>query len=94
MKNRAVSGTRTRDPRLGKPMLYQLSYYRRNLDKFTKNLTFATTRGENKQNLSGDKSFFTFSRLIFGNAFQQTRFENKERTRCSNKNYGIKQQDN
>ena len=26
--NRAVSGTRTRDPRLGKPMLYQLSYYR------------------------------------------------------------------
>ena len=25
---RAVSGTRTRDPRLGKPMLYQLSYYR------------------------------------------------------------------
>ena len=25
----AVSGTRTRDPRLGKPMLYQLSYYRR-----------------------------------------------------------------
>ena len=30
MKNRAVSGTRTRDTRLGKPMLYQLSYYRRN----------------------------------------------------------------
>ena len=30
MKNRAVSGTRTRDPRLGKPMLYQLSYYRKN----------------------------------------------------------------
>ena len=25
---RAVNGTRTRDPRLGKPMLYQLSYYR------------------------------------------------------------------
>ncbi len=25
---RAVSGTRTRDPWLGKPMLYQLSYYR------------------------------------------------------------------
>ena len=25
----AVNGTRTRDPRLGKPMLYQLSYYRR-----------------------------------------------------------------
>ena len=25
---RAVDGTRTRDPRLGKPMLYQLSYYR------------------------------------------------------------------
>ena len=24
----AVNGTRTRDPRLGKPMLYQLSYYR------------------------------------------------------------------
>ena len=25
---RAVSGARTRDLRLGKPMLYQLSYYR------------------------------------------------------------------
>lgn len=25
---RAVNGTRTRDPRLGKPMLYQLSHYR------------------------------------------------------------------
>ena len=25
----AVNGTRTRDPRLGKPMLYQLSYYRK-----------------------------------------------------------------
>ena len=25
---RAVSGTRTRDPQLGKLMLYQLSYYR------------------------------------------------------------------
>lgn len=25
---RAVGETRTRDPRLGKPMLYQLSYYR------------------------------------------------------------------
>ena len=25
---RAIDGTRTRDPRLGKPMLYQLSYYR------------------------------------------------------------------
>ena len=24
----AAYGTRTRDPRLGKPMLYQLSYYR------------------------------------------------------------------
>ena len=24
----AVNGARTRDPRLGKPMLYQLSYYR------------------------------------------------------------------
>ena len=26
---RAINGTRTRDPRLGKPMLYQLSYYRK-----------------------------------------------------------------
>ncbi len=25
---RAVDGARTRDPRLGKPMLYQLSHYR------------------------------------------------------------------
>ena len=25
---RAIDGTRTRDPRLGKPMLYQLSHYR------------------------------------------------------------------
>ena len=24
----AIDGTRTRDPRLGKPMLYQLSHYR------------------------------------------------------------------
>ena len=28
-KTGAVGGTRTRDPRLGKPMLYQLSYYRK-----------------------------------------------------------------
>ena len=34
--NRAVSGTRTRDPRLGKPMLYQLSYYR--IDRRLENL--------------------------------------------------------
>ena len=27
---RAVSGTRTRDPRLGKPMLYQLSHIGKN----------------------------------------------------------------
>ena len=26
--SRAIDGTRTRDPRLGKPMLYQLSHYR------------------------------------------------------------------
>ena len=26
---RAIDGTRTRDPRLGKPMLYQLSHYRK-----------------------------------------------------------------
>ena len=27
-QKRAIDGTRTRDPRLGKPMLYQLSHYR------------------------------------------------------------------
>ena len=30
-KEGAVSGTRTRDPQLGKLMLYQLSYYRKAL---------------------------------------------------------------
>ena len=28
LRGGAINGTRTRDPRLGKPMLYQLSYYR------------------------------------------------------------------
>ena len=28
LRRGAINGTRTRDPRLGKPMLYQLSYYR------------------------------------------------------------------
>ena len=28
-EKRAVDGARTRDPGLGKPMLYQLSYYRK-----------------------------------------------------------------
>ena len=30
----AVDGTRTRDPRLGKPMLYQLSHYRKKRNCF------------------------------------------------------------
>ena len=34
-KNRAKNGTRTRDPNLGKVVLYQLSYFR-NLISFTK----------------------------------------------------------
>ena len=38
LHNRAVSGTRTRDPWLGKPMLYQLSYYREMMCKFKKNI--------------------------------------------------------
>ena len=42
----AVNGTRTRDPRLGKPMLYQLSYYRRKKKK-------------GQQLLNSDRSFFT-----------------------------------
>ena len=93
MKNRAVSGTRTRDSRLGKPMLYQLSYYRKNcktkIQKIGHSQQCATKINKNS---ATDKSFLTFLRLIFGNAFQQTRFENKKRTRCSHKNYGIKQQ--
>ena len=32
---RAIDGTRTRDPRLGKPMLYQLSHYRISFAKIT-----------------------------------------------------------
>ena len=38
LHNRAVSGTRTRDPWLGKPMLYQLSYYREMWCKAKKNI--------------------------------------------------------
>ena len=40
----AVDGTRTRDPRLGKPMLYQLSHYRkRNVIASDSSLHKATT---------------------------------------------------
>ena len=33
-RQRAVDGARTRDPRLGKPMLYRLSYYRNMVSPF------------------------------------------------------------
>ena len=35
IKNRAENETRTRDPQLGKLMLYQLSYSRKMIDKYT-----------------------------------------------------------
>ena len=45
ISSRAVNGARTRDPQLGKLMLYQLSYYRnqcllypRNVDKISEKI--------------------------------------------------------
>ena len=72
MKNRAVSGTRTRDPRLGKPMLYQLSYYRKICMTKIQKIGHSQQRAPKINKKSAvDKSFLTFLRLIFGNAFHK-----------------------
>ncbi len=44
---RAVNGTRTHDPQLGKLMLYQLSYYRACLTKIAKNSSASLSLLEN-----------------------------------------------
>src|SRR5207247_3756327 len=43
-RQRAGNGTRTRDPNLGKVVLYQLSYYRKLLVRQTRRRTDAATR--------------------------------------------------
>ena len=45
MPDRAVGEARTRDPQLGKLMLYQLSYYRIAVQMYT-NLSFFSNFGE------------------------------------------------
>ena len=48
----AVSGTRTRDPQLGKLMLYQLSYYRRRV------------RQINRKRVQRYNNYFIFANLL------------------------------